>query len=377
MEEDALDAAVAAPPKAPRVYITVKRKVEVCEKVLKARKDNTDTLKGIAREEELDPSQIRRWLKNYNDLKKMTWRQQSNWTLHGGRKSSFPKPNDLVSWVLDLRREGMPVSMGMVILKASQLDGEFRRKKRMAKYSVVRRILRSNRIVIRAKTHQAQRAPQEMHDEAKFYITGMRPSVSMANRDQKWIINMDQTPVYFSMVPNTTLEEEGARSVNVRSSSGSTMRVTVAVTVTAAGGTLTPLMVFKGKPNGRIARDFTDKKAGFPDGCFYACQDTAWMDETVMLMWVDKVLKPWVKDCPPGIVPLLLLDHYKCHLMASVVNAIQDLGIEVDHIPGGCTGLVQPVDVGVNKPYKNRIRNKWEKYMLDEGLLQTKTKPPT
>jgi hypothetical protein len=40
-------------------------------------------------------------------------------------------------------------------------------------------------------------------------------------------------------------------------------------------------------------------------------------------------------------------------------------------------GLTQPVDVGINKPLKNRIRNKWEDYMLTEGLLHNRTKPPT
>ena len=54
-------------------------------------------------------------------------------------------------------------------------------------------------------------------------------------------------------------------------------------------------------------------------------------------MWVEKVLKPYVESAPEGIVPLLLLDSYHCHVMASVVNEIQELGVEVEHIPGGCT----------------------------------------
>ena len=87
----------------------------------------------------------------------------------------------------------------------------------------------------------------------------------------------------------------------------------------------------------------------------------------------------WVVNLRREGMPIsvyLLLDSYKCHLMSSVVHAIQDLGIEVEHIPGGCTGLVQPLDVGVNKPLKNRIRRKWEEYMLEEGLAMTVSKPP-
>ena len=63
---------------------------------------------------------------------------------------------------------------------------------------------------------------------------------------------MDQTPIFFSMVPNTMLNFVGDRSVNVRSSSSSTMCVTVAHTVTAAGGFLPPMFVFKVKPGGRV-----------------------------------------------------------------------------------------------------------------------------
>jgi DDE superfamily endonuclease len=85
------------------------------------------------------------------------------------------------------------------------------------------------------------------------------------------------------------------------------------------------------------------------------------MDERVMLQWADDVLKPYVATAPPDIVPLLFLDSYKCHLMSSVVNKIQDLGIKVQHIPGGCTGLTQPVDMGINKPLKNTLQES-EKY---------------
>ena len=35
-------------------------------------------------------------------------------------------------------------------------------------------------------------------------------------------------------------------------------------------------------------------------------------------------------------------------MMASVVHRIQEMGVEVIHIPGECTGLCQPVDVGFN-----------------------------
>jgi len=46
-------------------------------------------------------------------------------------------------------------------------------------------------------------------------------------------------------------------------------------------------------------------------------------------------------------------------MMASVVTRINELGVEVQHTPGGCTGLCQPVDVGVAKPLKDKLKDQW------------------
>ncbi len=83
-----------------------------------------------------------------------------------------------------------------------------------------------------------------------------------------------------------------------------------------------------------------------------------------MITWVDDVLKPYVANAPDHVIPLLILDSYRCHMMASVVTRIQELGIEVKHIPGGCTSLCQPVDVGFNKPFKDRVRRQWMSWMI-------------
>ena len=65
---------------------------------------------------------------------------------------------------------------------------------------------------------------------------------------------MDQTPLHFSYQSLCTLEKRGKRTINVRKSSSQTKRATAALTVTAAGDFFTPMIIFKGKPDGLIAR---------------------------------------------------------------------------------------------------------------------------
>ena len=109
----------------------------------------------------------------------------------------------------------------------------------------------------------------------------------------------------------------------------------------------------------------------------YQCQGTAWMDEEAMIVWVDRVLQPHIEAAPPGVMPNIFQDSYRCHMMASVVTKIQDLGVEVQHIPSVCTLLCHPVYIGVNKLLKNKLCSKCKKWMIHEGLEHGTTSPPT
>ena len=56
------------------------------------------------------------------------------------------------------------------------------------------------------------------------------------------------------------------------------------------------MLIFKGKPNGRIAK----KELPTHDPTnIYACQEAAWMDEHCMNMWVEQVVAPYLSTHPP------------------------------------------------------------------------------
>ena len=142
----------------------------------------------------------------------------------------------------------------------------------------------------------------------------------------------------------------------------------MAVTVTASGKMFPPT-----KRGGRIEREFRN----YPEGARYDVQDRAWMDEHTMKKWVDDVLIPYCETAPAGIHPLIILDSYRCHMMKSIVNRIQDAGIQVEHIPGGCTSLCQPIDVGIGKPLKDCLRGVWEHWMLEHDPDTSIFRPPS
>jgi hypothetical protein len=67
----------------------------------------------------------------------------------------------------------------------------------------------------------------------------------------------------------------------------------------------------------------------------------------VMLMWVETVLKLHIITVPKNIVPIFLLDLHRLHLMASIGESIQELGVKVEHISGGCIMFVNPWMLGL------------------------------
>ncbi len=66
----------------------------------------------------------------------------------------------------------------------------------------------------------------------------------------------------------------GEKTIHICTSTNDTKRVTMAVTITADGTLLPSTLVFKGKPNGRIAtKEFPS--GVYPATHFYKCQENA------------------------------------------------------------------------------------------------------
>ena len=266
----------------------------------------------------------------------------------------------LLRFIFELREQGIQVSLGMVALKASSLSRSFKEKTTNAKEKIVSRFVASHGLKYRMGTHESQRDPRETAAEALDYMKHVRVKLAQPNQHADCIINMDQTPIPFTFNSKRTLEMVGKKTIHIRKSTNDMKRATLALTVTASGKMIRPMLIFKGTANGRIVkRDMP----GWDNTFLYACQPNAWMDERCMLLWVDLCLKPHVATISTGMIPIIFLDSYRCHMMASVVDAIQELGVEVEHIPGGCTCLCQPVDVGINKPFKKRIRDLWQMWI--------------
>jgi hypothetical protein len=114
-------------------------------------------------------------------------------------------------------------------------------------------------------------------------------------------------------------------------------------------------------PNGTIARR---EVPTLLVGRVCPLNKNVWFNEQIMLDWIEHVLTPYIATAPPGIIPILLLDQFKVHKMGLILNAIQALGMQVEFVPIGCMGLLQPVGIGYNKAFKYKMRDKFLNWMM-------------
>ena len=53
---------------------------------------------------------------------------------------------------------------------------------------------------------------------------------------------------------------------------------------------------------------------------------------------------------------MLVYDSFKGHLEESVKRHFHESGFDLAVIPGGLTSICQPLDISINKPFKDNLR---------------------
>lgn len=142
-----------------------------------------------------------------------------------------------------------------------------------------------------------------------------------------------------------TVHKSGEHEVRIRSTGNEKNRITVMLACLADGRKLPPFIVFRWK---------TIPKEIFPNNVVVRCHEKGWMDSELVIDWISSV---W--DRRPGAFlhpeSILVLDSSRGHLTPGVKEKLQRDRTHLV-IPGGMTSILQPLDVCLNKPFKDRLR---------------------
>ena len=169
-------------------------------------------------------------------------------TSGAGRKLSYPveKEEELLQWVLEQRDLHLAVTvqniMDQAVTVIQPINPSFKGTRGWAQ-----KFMRRNDLVMRAKTSIAQKLPAALEQKMTAFLQSVKEARLQCYYPKELIGNMDETPMYFDMACNTSVDRRGKKTISIRTTGAEKRHLTVVLAATANGQMLPPMIIFKGK----------------------------------------------------------------------------------------------------------------------------------
>ncbi|KAG6941522.1 hypothetical protein JG688_00018626 [Phytophthora aleatoria] len=157
-----------------------------------------------------------------------------------------------------------------------------------------------------ATAYLAKNKEENLEAEQRKFASEVGAKVK-ATYERACIFNAGETAVYYDDTPTRIINE-----------------------LSVTGRKLRPVVIFKGQPGGGV-------------------------EEEVQGISNREAWGGFVSDVAPG--PLALyVDNFKCHVSTEAQEALAAWGTEMVPLPKNTTSVLQPLDVGVMGPFKQKLR---------------------
>jgi hypothetical protein len=192
---------------------------------------------------------------------------------------TFPRiKKDVVEFVHLKRKTGVPITRETIKYKVRELCKSHITQHHFKASTVwCVRMMRRNWFSLCRRTSLCHRWPADFEEKLvafQQHVIGLRKKHSYLLSQ---IGNADETPVYFDMPPNYTVDDTGAKSVAVKTSGHEKVRVTVMLAVLADGSKLPPYVILNRK---------NMPKEQLPRGITVRCRPKGWMTSDLMKDWL-------------------------------------------------------------------------------------------
>lgn len=169
------------------------------------------------------------------------------------------------------------------------------------------------------------------------------------------VYNLDETSTTTVQRPQKVLALKGSSVCKVTSGERGVL-VTTCCIVSATGHALPPAMVFPRK------KFKSHMLHGAPSGTLGLAASSGWMNAEI---FVD-VMKHFIKhtSASKDNPALLILDNHESHLSIETLNLAKSSGVTLLTLPPHTTARLQPLDVGLNAPFKSYYNAAVDSWML-------------
>ena len=237
----------------------------------------------------------------------------------------------------------------------------------------------------RKATRAAHKLPVDWEDQVERSFLQKAYVVKEYDMLPEFHVNSDQTQHLYAPGPKMTWAEKGSSQVEVIGEDEK-RAFTVMVSV-SADGTLLPFQAIYGGLTSRSCPNSSSPcyneaiEAGFRFE--FSGTKTYWANQKTMRNFVDHILAPYFTrkkeeaGRPPTQKTLWQIDVWSVHRSAEFREWMRKNHptIIIDYVPGGCTGVAQPCDVGIQRPFKLSTKRSYHQDLVKEIFNQHQNSP--
>ncbi|GFV35830.1 pogo transposable element with KRAB domain [Trichonephila clavipes] len=305
----------------------------------------------------VDESNIRLWRRNKTNFENCDIRKRAD---RRGKPHWPELEPEINKWILKERDDGKAVSTVSIRMKARVIAREMNIVNFSGGTTWCYRFMKRNNLVVqRSDRNYLMTGGKNL----TTFLTFCKQIIVENNFTEDLIFNMDEVPLSFDIPPTRTVDVQGASFIPINTTGNERTSFTVVLCCAANGLKSPPMLIFKRK---------TLPKENFPKCVEIRANENGWMNEQIMLSWLQTI---WRKRKNSFFRPkaFLIMDSMKSHASENVKNALKSASAKIAIIPGGLTKKLQPLDVGINRSFKSKVRKLWEQWMSDGEKNYTKT----
>jgi hypothetical protein len=218
-----------------------------------------------------------------------------------------------------------------------------------------------------ASRHNADNSEKYSH-----YFDLLRSKIDEYSIEPRHTYNMDEKGLAIGLVNRSkrvfskaTWDSKGKRQ---SLQDGNREWVTILAAICADGSTLSPGIIFTGKPNGLQQSWLEDLDVG-KDSVFATATPSGWSNDEVGLAWLEQVFERETASKARGFWRLLILDGHSSHITMSFIDYCSRHKILLLIYPPHSTQTLQPLDVGCFSPFGNNYSKEVTKQLHQTQAL--------
>jgi len=151
------------------------------------------------------------------------------------------------------------------------------------------------------------------------------------------IWNMDETGLQLDHKPTKIVAAKGSRHLHT-CTSGNREMVTIIAAVNAAGDSIPPHVIVKGKTKRSL---YSLQTENAPEGATWSWSDSGWTKQGIALLWFTDSFLPNIGNDRPQI---LILDGHDSHNFIELIDVALQNEIHLVELPAHTSHWLQPCD---------------------------------